>query len=215
MLFSLVRTRYIASNGRGLAREQLWPHGRGIIPEWAERLINTQEGMTNSKQECQRHDCTVRYYGIIFVSDLVTWTSVYFMINLRTNIVSIGHSTTADRNSPVVHLSMRNEAVPSCVVIVAVTTKLFWELKIMWWWFAAQCYQVTERVCFEGSQPPIPRYFGWRRISSNGGMVLTQEDWNTWRETWPIASSLTTNPSWTGFRSNQGLYGQRPPDVQR
>ena len=42
-----------------------------------------------------------------------------------------------------------------------------------------------------------------------GGMKLTVENRSTRRKTCSIATLSTTNPTWTGLRSNPGLRGER------
>jgi hypothetical protein len=47
-------------------------------------------------------------------------------------------------------------------------------------------------------------------IWSSGGMILTGENRRTRRETFPSATSSTTNPTWTTLGSNPGLSGEKP-----
>jgi hypothetical protein len=47
-------------------------------------------------------------------------------------------------------------------------------------------------------------------IWSTAGMILTQENWNSQRETCPITTLSTTNPTRTDLGSNLGLQGKRP-----
>jgi hypothetical protein len=42
------------------------------------------------------------------------------------------------------------------------------------------------------------------------GKILTREGQSTWRETCPIASLATTNPTWNGLGLNSGLDNYGP-----
>ena len=48
-------------------------------------------------------------------------------------------------------------------------------------------------------------------VWSNGGMILTGENWSTGRKTCSSSSLLLINLTWTVLGSNPGLCGQRPP----
>jgi hypothetical protein len=47
-------------------------------------------------------------------------------------------------------------------------------------------------------------------IWSSGGMILTGENWRTWRKTFPSATLSTTNPTWTVLGVNPGLQCEKP-----
>jgi hypothetical protein len=48
-------------------------------------------------------------------------------------------------------------------------------------------------------------------IWDNGRMILSGEDWRTWRNlpTYPSASLSTTNPTWSVLGANQGLHREK------
>jgi hypothetical protein len=41
-------------------------------------------------------------------------------------------------------------------------------------------------------------------------MILTRENWRTWRKTYPSATLSTTNLTWTEPGANPGLRCERP-----
>jgi hypothetical protein len=47
-------------------------------------------------------------------------------------------------------------------------------------------------------------------MESHGGIILVGENRRIWRETYPSATSSTTNPTWNDPAANQGLRGERP-----
>jgi hypothetical protein len=47
-------------------------------------------------------------------------------------------------------------------------------------------------------------------VESHGGMILTGENWRTWRKTCPNATLSTTHLSWTDLGVNPGFHGGRP-----
>jgi len=48
-------------------------------------------------------------------------------------------------------------------------------------------------------------------VWSNGGMILTGENWSTRREACPGSTVSSKKPTWTGLVLNRGLYG---PEVK-
>jgi hypothetical protein len=45
----------------------------------------------------------------------------------------------------------------------------------------------------------------YMRVESHDGMILTGENWRTWRKTCPSATLFTTNPIWPDPGKNPGL----------
>jgi hypothetical protein len=51
-------------------------------------------------------------------------------------------------------------------------------------------------------------------VWSIGGMKLTKDKWSAWKETCPIDTLSTTNPTLTGMGSNLVILGERPATVK-
>lgn len=53
------------------------------------------------------------------------------------------------------------------------------------------------------------KVYEWNRVWCIGGMLLTGENWNTPRETRPVAMLSTINPTWTCLGSNMDFSSKR------